>query len=84
MTANQVIPQIESALSSFVSDPSPHVFPGDGLDLRALAAELQLLPVVLDMGGCIGLRPNGEVMSFLWDEPRQLRPEHDQRICNLQ
>ena len=82
MAGNQLIPEITSALAAFTSDPTPYVLSGDELELRKLAAELQLLPVILDMGGCLGLRPNGDVMSFVWDEPRHLRPERDPRICN--
>jgi hypothetical protein len=53
MHGKQPIPEITSALEAFTSDPTPYLLPGDDLDLRKLAAELQLLPVILDMGGCM-------------------------------
>ncbi len=78
------IPEIAAALAEFVAVSEPYTIRFDPpLDLRAIAADVQLLPAMLDMGGCIGLRPSGAVASFLWDEPRQLRAETDERIRNL-
>ena len=78
------IPEIATALAEFVTAPQPYTIGFDPpLDLRAIAAEVRLLPAMLDMGGCLGLRPSGEVASFLWDEPRHLRAETDERIRNL-
>jgi hypothetical protein len=84
VAAGEDIPEIAEALTAFVADPKPYLIGGDRpLDLRAIAAQLRLLPAVLDMGGCYGLRPSGEVASFLWDEPEQVRTETDDRIRNL-
>jgi hypothetical protein len=78
------IPVIEEVLKAFVADSDPHVIHFDPpLDLRTLAAELGLLPVLLDMGGCMGLRPSGEVVSFPWDDPRQVKVESDERVRNI-
>lgn len=80
----QDIPEIVAALAAFIADPDPYTINFDPpLDLRAIAADRQLLPAMLDMGGCLGLRPSGEVASFLWDEPRLLRVEVEARIRNL-
>jgi len=77
-------PEIAAALAEFVAAPEPYTIGFDQpLDLRAIAAEVRLLPAMLDMGGCLGLRPSGAVASFFWDEPRQLRTETDERIRNL-
>jgi hypothetical protein len=84
MNGKHNIPEIEAALEDFVADREPWIILGNPpLDLRALAGELRLLPAMLDMGGCYGLRLNGEVVSFVWDELRQLRVEHDERIRNM-
>jgi hypothetical protein len=78
------IPEITAALAAFVNNPEPYQVHSDPpLDLRALAAELELLPVMLDMGGCYGLKRDGEVVSFAWDEPHQLRIEREERIRNM-
>jgi hypothetical protein len=80
----QDFPEIVAALTAFISAPEPYTIGFDPpLDLRPLAAELQLLPAMLDMGGCLGLHPTGEVASFLWDEPTTLRTERDPRVRNL-
>jgi hypothetical protein len=31
----------------------------------------------MDMGGCVALRPDGNVVSFLWDEPHGLKVQND-------
>jgi hypothetical protein len=78
------IPAIESALATFVVNPEPYLIHCElQLNLRALAVKLQILPVWLDMGGCLGVQPDGNVVSFLWDEPDQLRKETDKRIRNM-
>ena len=50
--------------------------------MRELASELRVLPISLDMGGCYCLRSDGEIFSFTWDEPRELRVEGEERIKN--
>jgi hypothetical protein len=84
VTAVQDIPEIVAALDAFVAAAEPYTIGFDPpIELRALAAEVRLLPAMLDMGGCLGLCPNGEVASLLWDEPTTLRPETDPSIRNL-
>ena len=78
MNPNRTILAIETVFAAFVADSNPYIlFPDSPLDLRELAAASRLLPVCLDMGGCYGLRLDGEVVSFAWDEPDQIRVEHD-------
>jgi len=75
---------IEATIEAYVSNPEPHLVNVDpSLNMRQLAAELKILPVVLDMGGCFCLRSDGEIVSFIWDEPHQLRAEGEERIRNL-
>ncbi|MCI0681208.1 MAG: hypothetical protein L0Y71_03815 [Gemmataceae bacterium] len=84
MSTAQDIPEIAAALAAFIADGEPYTIRLDPpLDLRALAAELQLLPAMLDFGGCLGLKRNGEVASFTWNEPHSLRAEPDNRIRNI-
>jgi len=81
---SQDIPEIVAAFDAFIVAAEPYTIGFEPpLDLRALAGELGLLPALLDMGGCLGLLKNGEVASFLWDEPATLRLESDPRIRNL-
>jgi len=75
---------IEVTLEEYVSNPEPDVVNFDPpLDMRKLAGELNLLPLLSDMGGCIGIQPTGEFFSFAWDEPYELIPESDIRVCNI-
>ena len=76
--------KIETALNKFVANPEPYLIGFDEpLDLRRLAAELKVLPMFLDFGGCYGVRPNGEIVSFSWDEPYKLEAENDPRVRNI-
>jgi hypothetical protein len=70
--------QIALILKQFLADSSP-----DPLSLRKLAAEIQALPLVADMGGCYAIRCNGDIVSFAWDSPGELRLEEDPRIRNM-
>lgn len=75
--------KIQETLTKFVADPEyvPNFDPPP--DLRKLAEELNLLPAMLDMGGCYAIRSDGQIFSFLWDSPYELRHEDDPRIINM-
>lgn len=77
------IPAIVNAIAAFVAaGPNSRTTIGD-VDLIRIAASKRLLPAVNDMGGCYAIRSNGEVVSFLWDEPDSLRVELEQRVCEM-
>ena len=78
----EIAGKIQEAFAKFIADPEPYVI-FDDLDLRKLAAELNLLPVMLDMGGCYAIRSDCKIFSFLWDYPDGLRPEDDSRAINI-
>lgn len=76
--------KIEAALKAFIANPEPYRIDLENpLNLREWAAELRALPMFLDSGGCYAIRPDGEIISFVWDEPYNLESEDDPRICNL-
>jgi hypothetical protein len=76
--------KIAATLKEFVANPVPYLMRLDEpLDLRRLAAELNVLPMFWDFGGCYAIRPNGEITCFLWDDPYRLAPENDPRIRNM-
>ena len=70
--------QIETRLNEYLRSTEP-----DKLDLRRVAAELHALPLMLDMGGCLAIRPYGEIVSFAWDEEQNYVVERDRRLCNI-
>jgi hypothetical protein len=51
--------------------------------LRVLVADLCTLPLLLDMGGCYGIRPNGDIICFSYDNEFESYIETDQRIHNI-
>lgn len=75
--------KIETLLETYIKSPEPDFVNFDPpLNLNEIAREVKLLPLLLDMGGCIGIQASGEFFSFIWDEPFNLLPEHDDRVCN--
>jgi hypothetical protein len=70
--------QIALALKQFLADHSP-----DPISLRKIAAEIEALPLVMDMGGCYAIRCNGDVVSFAWDTPSDVRVAEDPRTRNM-
>jgi hypothetical protein len=40
--------------------------------LPELARRLDVLPLTWDMGGCMALRPTGEIVSWIWDEEAKI------------
>jgi hypothetical protein len=62
--------QVEEALAAYLArnEPEHHA------ELRRWAAFHHALPVIVDMGGCIALRPDGIFVSFAWDRETELDP----------
>src|SRR2546427_5325494 len=55
-----------------------------GGELARIARQHQVLPLWADMGGCIALRPNGQLVFLAWDDPEKVEPvgaagDHDRR-----
>jgi hypothetical protein len=63
---------VERALDAYLREPG-----GDPAEVVAAARTYQLLPIWKDFGGCILLRPDGELLSFGWETPTQLEPIPD-------
>src|SRR6266540_3755379 len=74
-----VVPaEVEMALSRFLSEFDP-----DPLDVKGIARRHHALPLLLDTGGCVALRPNGELIQFLWDTPDQVAIEADPKMRHV-
>ena len=69
---------IEDVLQQFLTDASPAP-----PELRDIAARAHVLPLMWDWGGCFAARPNGEIISFLWDEPDNMRLATGAHIRNM-
>ena len=57
-------------------------FPGH-VNLREIVAKFRILPLYLDWSGGWAISSDGEVISFLYEEPFDLKVEDDTRICNM-
>jgi hypothetical protein len=67
--AGQLREQIARVRDEWASHP---------LHVGAVAERLRLLPLLLDMGGLIGLDEDGRLLQVAWDEPEMVRP-----VCRL-
>jgi hypothetical protein len=77
MSESNLSARITELIQTFVSESEP-----DSLNLRQLAASKNVLPLVWDMGGVFTINPNGEIVSFAWDEWEHPRVESDLRLRN--
>jgi hypothetical protein len=77
-TRSRIAAVIQRLIDDTLSESAP-----DPLGLREIIAKANILIVLLDMGGCFGIRPNGEVVSFAWDKENDLRVETCPRIRNI-
>jgi hypothetical protein len=68
----------QAKLQEFLNETTP-----DPMNVRAIARELNVLPLMGDMGGCFAIRSDGEVISFLWDNDRDIKQENNARIRNI-
>lgn len=53
------------------------------LDVGAIAERVHLLPLLLDMGGFIGIDGDGRLFEVAWDEPEVIRPVRRRRDQDL-
>jgi hypothetical protein len=82
--SSDFLKRVEIKQKTFVNDPIPFLIEFDHpINLRQLARQLNILPLLLDMGGCYALSLTGEVVSFSWDEPDKLRLETNEMVCNI-
>jgi hypothetical protein len=56
---------IETRITDFLKDSFY------SLDTRELVAFIHALPLVMDLGGCIAIRPIGEMIMVKWDKPQE-------------
>ena len=71
---------ISKEIEKFIEEKSPVYAP---LWSREDFIKFAALPVMMDGGGVFGLRPDGQVVSTLWDDPDQVEIESEPRIINM-
>lgn len=76
--------KVRDKLEDFISDPARFFEVLTDIDyLRRIGVELNALPLLIDMGGCCALRPNGEIISVSWDDITDVQIETDKRLRNI-
>lgn len=75
--SNDLAIRIRNRIQEFVSGSE-----ADSAHLREIAATKNVLPLTWDMGGVFTINPNGEIVSFAWDEWENPRVESDLRVRN--
>jgi glycine/D-amino acid oxidase-like deaminating enzyme len=63
---------VEGAIESYIREPG-----NDPAQVVAAARTHRLLPLWKDIGGCILLRADGELLAFGWDTPTRLEAIRD-------
>jgi hypothetical protein len=69
--------QIVARIKEYV-DTAPAPF-----NHQQLVEALNVLPLSCDWAGCHALRPDGEIIVFLTDDPQNWRVEEDARLRNM-
>src|SRR5215831_2180751 len=77
----QIATQIREFLEKEPPDSTLHAALDS--DLRAVVSKLNVLPLLLDMGGCYALNQDGDVISFAWDNEMDMQIELDPRIRSI-
>lgn len=76
--SNELSAQIIKLIQDYIAESAP-----DANNLRQLAADEQVLPLFMDMGGVFTINARGDILSFLWDDTLHPQMEYDPRIRNL-
>ena len=75
--------KIEAILREYILNPEPIWTASDKIiNLRKIAAELNVLPLYLDWSGAFGIRSNGEFFSFSYEKPYEIKTDYNQREIN--
>jgi hypothetical protein len=79
--------KIQKVIDEFVINAEPYLVKGDNIaekiDLRQIAVELNVLPVVFDWFACWGIDRNGEIILFQFEKPYKIKTETNQKIINM-
>jgi hypothetical protein len=75
--SQELTDQIAARIRDYV-DPTPEPF-----NHQQAVAMLGVLPLTCDWGGCYAIRPDGEIVVFLYETPEVCSVEEDPRIRNM-
>jgi hypothetical protein len=69
--------RIEERVQEFIATPATEA------NLRRTVRENRVLPLLMDMGGCLAIRTDGEIVSFVWEKEGTVKVENDLRVRNV-
>jgi hypothetical protein len=72
--SSRICELIQNYISEVTNDPP---------EVRQLVIQQNVLPLIWGIGGVYTIHPNGDIISFPWDDNSQGQIELDQRIRNL-
>lgn len=79
--------KIQQSINEFVTDSEPFWGLSDEsdkkLDLRKIAGEVNFFPVVFDLGGSWGIKPDGETILVIYSASLKTEIETNQKIINM-
>ena len=78
--------KIQNEINKFVSAPEPFLINLENThDLRKIARELNVLPLVFDFEHNWALRPDGKIVSFPYEQPAEIEviDEDQKRFLNM-
>jgi hypothetical protein len=79
--------KIQKTIDEFTADFEPFLVIGnetsEKLDLRKIAAEINVLPIAFDWSDSWGIQPNGEIIFFSFDKPYKIDITTNQKIINM-
>jgi hypothetical protein len=80
--------KIQKVIDEFVSDSELFLVasnenPEIKINLREIASELSVLPVLFDWFECWGIQPNGSILLFKYEKPYKIKTETNQKIINV-
>jgi hypothetical protein len=80
--------KIQNAIDEFAAGSEPFLVTPDAesenkVNLRELAAELNVLPVTFDWFACWAVRPSGEIILIEFEKPYIIKTETNQKIINM-
>ena len=70
--------QVEAALETYLSSKEPN-----RSYTRRWAKHHHALPLIVDMGGCVALRPDGTLIDFAWDAEANASTLSAPRECHV-
>jgi len=79
--------KIQKTIDEFASESEPFWVSGENseekLNLREIAAELKVLPIVFDWFAGWGIQSDGLILSFTFDKPYKIEIVENQKIINM-